>query len=326
MVKKALFCCFLLLCLYLFPMAAQAGAITVTVAGEAVVRGPLITLGELAEIAGADPDTLSHMEQLTLGSAPPPGGSLVLTDKLLTMRLASADARYGDIVWQVPAKIKVTTGSQKLSGAMLAAAAIEAIKDKIGQSLNEADLSIVPAVPAPDVTLPQGDVFLTVDLPYGIRYTTPTVARINIMLDHQLYNRRNVSFDVKYFQSVVVADRLIDKNQILLPQDLRYERMDASKLSPGYFTDIGRVAGLMVRRSLTPGAIVNNRSLEKPVVVKRGNHVTILARVGEIEVRTAGQAMQDGGAGDMIRVQNFVSKKILSARVLDAITVQVDTI
>lgn len=325
MVKKALFCCCLLLCLYIFP-AAHAGAMTVTVAEEAVVRGPLITLGELAEISGADADTVSRMEQLSLGSAPPPGGSLVLTDKLLAMRLASAGARYGDIVWQVPAKIKVTTGSQQLSGSILTAAAIAAIKDKIGQSLNETDLSIVPAVPAPDVTLPQGDVFLSVDLPYGVRYTTPTVARINIMLDHQLYNRRNVSFDVKHYQSVVVADKLIDKNQILLPQDLRYERMDTSKLSPGYFTDIGKVAGLMVRRSLTPGAIVNNRSLQRPVVVKRGNHVTILARVGDIEVQTAGQAMQDGGAGDMIRVQNFVSKKILSARVLDAITVQVDNI
>lgn len=325
MYRKILLFCLVLICLTIRPGAVLAGPVTVTVAEQATVRGPVITLGELAQISGADDELARQLEQLTLGSAPPPGGSLVLTDRLLAMRAGAANARYADVIWQIPDKITVTTGAQSVHSSTLTAAVIAVIQDKIGSSVSADDLDIVPAAGVPDITVPLGPVEVLVDLPYGIRYSTPTVARISILVDNQLYTRRNASFSVKYYQLVVVADKLVEKRQILLPGDLRYERMDTSKLASGYFTDIAKVVGLMIRRPLTPGTVVNGHILEKPVVIRRGSYISIVARVGEIEVRTAGQALQDGSEGDMIRVQNLTSKKIISARVLDTTAVQVLT-
>jgi len=44
-----------------------------------------------------------------------------------------------------------------------------------------------------------------------------------------------------------------------------------------------------------------------------------------MEVTSAGQALQDGIEGQLIRVQNINSTKVISAKVIDGTTVQVLT-
>jgi flagella basal body P-ring formation protein FlgA len=45
--------------------------------------------------------------------------------------------------------------------------------------------------------------------------------------------------------------------------------------------------------------------------VKRGQHVTLLAAVGGLEVRAAGVAMNDAAAQGRVRVQNISSNRIV---------------
>ena len=107
--------------------------------------------------------------------------------------------------------------------------------------------------------------------------------------------------------------------------NLRSERMDIGKLGAGYYTDLNKVVGLASRRSLKPGMVLIDSMLVKPVLVKRGAAVNIVARIGSLEVTALGQAMQDGTQGQLIKVQNVNSAKFISARVLDGTTVQVLT-
>jgi len=324
MVKK--FILILLTCfLYINANFVFASAIVITVAEQATVQGPVITLGDLAQITGDDTAHIQSLRQVKLGSAPAPGNSLFLTSQLLVMRLGGVVNEQG-IVWNIPASITVTTGSQVVAAKTIADAASAVIKQTIGSKINEADMTVTLLSPLQDVVVPLGHIAIAVDLPYGIRYSTPTIARVNISTDSKPASQFNVNFAIKHYQPVVVAAKPIGGRQILQPDDLRYERMDISRLGPGYFTDINKVAGLMLRRPLTAGTIVNDNSLEKPVVVKSGSTINLIARIGDIEVRTVGKALQNGAEGAVIRVQNINSKKIVSARVLDDTAVQVLTL
>ncbi|QJW45997.1 flagellar basal body P-ring formation protein FlgA [bacterium BFN5] len=325
MVKKFILICLTCCFLYINATPVFASAIVITVAEQATVQGPVIVLGDLAQIIGDDQERIQKLRQVKIGSAPAPGSSFSLTSQLLVMRLGSIVNEQG-IVWNIPASVTVTTGSQVVAAKTIADTASAVIKRAIGSKVNEADISIALLTPLQDVILPLGSVTISVDLPYGIRYSTPTIARVNISIDDKPTSQFNTSFAIKHYQSVVVAAKPINGRQILQLADLRYERMDISRLGPGYFTDINKVAGLMVRRSLTVGTIVNDNSLEKPVVVKSGSTVNLIARVGDIEVRAIGRALQNGAEGAVIRVQNINSKKIVSARVLDDAAVQVLTL
>ena len=63
--------------------------------------------------------------------------------------------------------------------------------------------------------------------------------------------------------------------------------------------------------------------LLQPLAMRRGAAITIQVRQGEMLVSAAGEALQDGSIGQRIRVQNLVSKRIVTAKVIDEATVEV---
>lgn len=299
--------------------------ITITVAPEARVEGAFITLGQLAEITGTDTKWVKSLEQLKLGTAPSPGSSIVLTRELLNMRLAATGSNFSGIVWNMPDTVTVTTNSQTISGQTLIDKAILKVKQHVGTRGTTEDLVIVPSSRVPDIITPVGQLELVADLPYGIRYNAPTNIAMMVKINGQLFTRAPINLDVKLYQQVVIAKEQIRLKELFSTDNLRYERADIGKVSAGYFTDMNKVIGLASRRSLKPGMVITDSMIAKPILIKRGSVINVVARVGSMEVTTMGQAMQDGVEGQIIRVQNVSSKKFISAKVLDETTVQVLT-
>lgn len=310
--------------LWLLIAPANAEGIKIVIYPEVHVEEAFITLGQLADISGDDVTRVSSLRQLKLGSAAAPGSSIVLTKELMGMRLAATGSDFSNIEWAIPDAVKVTTRSQMISGQALIEKAVVAIKDQAGLRAS-GDLSIVSIGSVQDVITPLGQSVLTSSLPYGIRYNTPTTVQMTIHVNGQVFTKTSLKFEVKLYRQVAVATNPISSGEILTIDKLRYERMDTGRLGPGYFTDIDKVLGLVTRRSLTPGMVVTDAMVNKSVLIKRDSVVNIIARIGSMEVTAAGRAMQDGSEGQLVRVQNINSTKIISAKVLDASTVQVLT-
>ena len=62
--------------------------------------------------------------------------------------------------------------------------------------------------------------------------------------------------------------------------------------------------------------------LSSPVLVKRGDAVTMVARRDGIEVSMAGEAMDAGGKGAVVRIRNAGSGQVVRMRVSGAGTVE----
>ena len=77
------------------------------------------------------------------------------------------------------------------------------------------------------------------------------------------------------------------------------------------------------RRSVVAGGVLTRNHVEAIPVVHRGDEVELVARTNRLAVSALGQAMQDGGIGERIRVKNSDSGKILYGQILDAATIQV---
>jgi flagella basal body P-ring formation protein FlgA len=57
--------------------------------------------------------------------------------------------------------------------------------------------------------------------------------------------------------------------------------------------------------------------------VRRGERVSLVARVGAVVAAVDAEALQDGGTGEVIRVRNLQNGKVLPARVIGAGQVEV---
>lgn len=66
---------------------------------------------------------------------------------------------------------------------------------------------------------------------------------------------------------------------------------------------------------LRPGDILRSSQLSSPVLVKRGDAVLMVARRDGIEVSTAGEALDGGAQGALVRVRNAGSGQVIRMRV-----------
>lgn len=213
--------------------------------------------------------------------------------------------------------------AQAISSQDLEKAGMNSIVSKLGGS---DDYEITTTyLPPGDIEVPEGQISLKGEIPYGIRLNAPTIVNILISTDDQLYRNIGLRFNVRKFSNVLVVSRNMAAHDIFTEDCVRSERRDVARLAPGYIKDLSEINGMAARRMLREGTILTDAAVEKPVIVKRGSMITLIARIGNIEVTAAGQALQNAAAGQVIRARNLGSQKIIMAQVLDETSAQVLT-
>lgn len=116
---------------------------------------------------------------------------------------------------------------------------------------------------------------------------------------------------------VVVTGVPVTANTPLQAGDVALARRDVTMV-PDSIAAPGDAVGLTSRRSLRAGEVLRQGQLAAPVLVKRGSAVSIVARKEQVEVSMAGEAMDPGALGQVIRVRNAASGTVIRARVVDA--------
>lgn len=115
---------------------------------------------------------------------------------------------------------------------------------------------------------------------------------------------------------VLVSAGAIAAGKALSAEDVRRERRDVTQVADAIGIAENAV-GQSSRRALREGQVLQARLLNKAVLVKRGAAVRIVARQGGVSVENAGESLQAGSLGDLVRVRNTASGKTLNARVVD---------
>lgn len=127
--------------------------------------------------------------------------------------------------------------------------------------------------------------------------------------------RQLVQLRATLLAEVVVMTADAPANQPLGEQALVLERRDISTV-PDASSDLSQVAGLSPRRPMRAGQIVRTRMLAAPMLVRRGDGVTIVVHSGAVEVRNAGEALEAGREGEVVRVRNSATGRVIRARVI----------
>lgn len=71
--------------------------------------------------------------------------------------------------------------------------------------------------------------------------------------------------------------------------------------------------GLTPRRVVLPGKVIKVNDLEQPLVVERGDLVTMIFNDGGMRLTAKGKALENGAKGDLVRVSNSASSRTVEA-------------
>ncbi len=132
------------------------------------------------------------------------------------------------------------------------------------------------------------------------------------------------SIEVKIYDEVVVSAKKLGRNEEVTPDELSVEYREVTNFTDKYFVSKEQMEGKRAKNTISKGRILGSALVEDVPLVKYGDKVRIVAKIGGIEVYTFGTANQDGGLGEEIKIKNMDSRKVISARVIDSRTVDID--
>ena len=168
--------------------------------------------------------------------------------------------------------------------------------------------------------VPAGVLDMKAELMGTIRYNAPVQVRVDIKVNGVRQMNLVTTWRVKKILMVLVAARDLPSRTTLSDADVVFERREIDRIDDVILDSKG-IVGQETRRALTVGTVLTKNMLGKPQLVKSGDNVTIVSIAGAVMVKATGQALQGGSAGDVIRVRNLASGKVILARVQDENTV-----
>lgn len=202
--------------------------------------------------------------------------------------------------------------------AALLIAALAAFAPASALTVEEALLDQLIAKGAPE----DGAVALVGRVPKGLDPETLEVAKLDYSIDTgrftvqirlgsgRLYGMQG---KVEDGMDVPVLTRALKSGEIVSPDDVMFVRMAASRVPKGAVSDADRLIGFSAKRQLRAGLPLRESDVQKPIIVRKGDTVTMVFHAPGIELTSRGRAMTEGGIGDTVAVVNAQSLKQIDA-------------
>lgn len=291
--------------------APAAEAAPVALRQSVTVSGGLVRLGDLFVPAG-------DKAEAAVAYAPAPGKRAIFDARWL-YRVARA---YG-LNWRplsihdkaVVARESIVIGRREIADHILAALVDKGVDADMRVELSNRMLRIhVP-----------GDSTATVaveDVAYDAR-TRRFIAIVAAPADDPAARRIRVTGRVHRVIDVPVLTRRVLAGEVIRKRDVKWIAMRGDRLQRDTIQDSGALIGKSPRRGLRAGVPVRVSDVRLPVLVPRRSLVTIMYRVRSMTLTAQGRALEDGGAGDTVRVANTQSNTVVQAVVTGANRVSV---
>lgn len=199
------------------------------------------------------------------------------------------------------------------------AAAEQAVLEQFAATAGQ--VSVEAQEPDPRLLLPACDVPLAATAPARSQDSARVTAEVRCAGSRAW--RLHVPVNVTVRRAVVVTAQPLERGKVLAPDDVILAERELTGMTGGYLTRIEAATGQVLRRAVPAGAALTPGLLESPVLIRRGQPVTVQARSGSLTVQAPGVARGDGALGQVIEVQNSSSKKIVQAVVLNERSVEI---
>ncbi len=121
-----------------------------------------------------------------------------------------------------------------------------------------------------------------------------------------------VPVEVQQMQAVLVLTQPVAAGQAITAQMVQLQPRNITSLAGGYFTDAGVAIGGLATRALGAGTVLSMTNVRAAPVIRRGQTVTLQYRSNALTVKAAGRALADAAPGQVLRVENLSSHRIVS--------------
>lgn len=122
---------------------------------------------------------------------------------------------------------------------------------------------------------------------------------------------------VQVFKHVVMNKQHINKDMPLTANELDLVRQDISVINDSFYESIDDLNGLVAQKNIASGSVIKHHMVKQPTLVRRGEMVKMVIQAPGITIEGTGVAQSDGIKGQVVKVKNIRSNRIVDAMVVD---------
>lgn len=291
---------------------ASAGELarTATLVPSVTVDADVVRLGDIFHDVG---------EKATIAVAyAPRHGSRMVFDAVWLSRTA----RIYKLRWRASSRfdrVVVVRASQTIDKALIETAVLEALADQgqEGELRVELDNRSIALFLSPDAmpTVAIKDLRLN---GRGGRFSATIAAPAD-----QPVTERTIHGRFYAIISIPVLSRRMRRGEVVSEEDIEWINIAEKRIQRDVITEPDQLIGMAPRRFLRPRTPIRAGDVRRPVLVPKGSTVTMIVRTPLMTLTARGKAAESGSKGDVIRVMNTQSRRIVDAVVIDGGTVLV---
>jgi flagella basal body P-ring formation protein FlgA len=309
--------------------AGSPDVVRVSLRAEARVTSPQVSVGDVAAITGGPDQLRLLIAGLDLVDPAPSEQEATVTREQVAYRIQIVGVEPRLFQMEGSPRVAVTVKPYQFTEADVLAAARDLLQQRLPWQTANLTVQLTRPIQLPRITVTPADkVRVEAALPTGASIVGRVRVEVSVLVNGQKRGTIPVLFEVKLFQQVAIAKRRIERGEVFSEDNLHVDQR-ASDGTANYASYKDLLSGKRATRAILPGQVIGRgdmeaTSVDNPVLVKQRDLVKVVARVGKMRVSMLGEALQDGRAGQLIRVRNVDSKSVVVGRVVDRSLVEVD--
>lgn len=296
----------------LVTQAASAGAIKLYLLREVNITGESMQLGDIAILRGS-PEDIAKASEVTLGKFSVPGQKITINRRTILIRLAANKIASTNVSFSGAKEVKVGRKELIISANDIAAKASEFLKkNKTNSMVASYELTrncrkiVLPAQ--------KGKITLAAHLSKKVS-ASQVIIDVDVMLDGKKVGTNQVSYRPVYNRRLVVATADMPAGTVLSDKNIKIETTTSKYPEPKGFK---LPVGLVAKRDIKSGQQIRNSLVMQPkpeILIKRNALVVIKIETAALTLTADGKSLGEGGFGEMIKVKNIDSKRIIICKV-----------
>lgn len=287
-------------------------ALQVYLPREVAIKDNNLSLGKVGIIRG-EKSLVAKAAEITLGRISVPGQKIIIDKAMILSRMACNGIPASKIKLTGAEKITVKQQEHTISSdefVKLASAFLK--KNPPSASVCEWD----PIRQPKDFIIPGVAKEIRLS-PRSIQSNARNQAKVEICIlsDGKIIGVREATFQLKYNYREIVTKVDIAAGTSISPENVKIRKTISNIPEPA---DWKPPYGLVSKRQIPANTMLQSNMVgpvKPPIVVKRNKQVVIRIDRPAFSITAIGKAMQEGRAGEYIKVRNVDSQRIILARV-----------
>ena len=194
----------------------------------------------------------------------------------------------------------------------------EQVKQNIDQQIHEAQID-VRSLPS-TLTLPQ----CSMPLELSQRDPSQIHGRLTVSVNcTQPSWRVFVSVNIDGKIPAIVSTQGILRQAVINKDDVELKLTPLNEIRRGSLQSLDNVIGMRAKRAIPANRVLTLQMLDIPYWVVEKEEVTLVTRVGGVEIKTTGIALEDGMQQDQVTVKNINSEITVTGIVIAPKTVEI---